>query len=199
MSTTPYTQPDIEQRLRAALSARAEMVQPEDLSHHARVVPLRRRWTKPLVVPLVVLASAACVLLVLVLTFQLTDSPPRTDEVAPRPDARQVVLPADVGRDWKSNDLSTPARLDLDGDGAKEKVVFLAEPTKDFDGRIRLQTTLSTTGGARRTARPSSLPPSAPTPSSRLMPTAMATRSWCSTRTTRRHRRGRLPARVRPS
>jgi len=141
MSTTPDTQPDIEQRLRAALSARAEMVQPEDLSHHAMAVPLRRRWTTPLVV----LASAACVLLVLVLTFQLTDARPRTDDVAPRPDTPQVELPADVGRDWKADDLSTPAKLDLDGDGVKEKVAFLGEPSKEFDGRIRLQTTLSST------------------------------------------------------
>ncbi len=34
----------------------------------------------------------------------------------------------------------------MDGDGRKERVEFLAEPTEDFDGRIRLQTTLSTTG-----------------------------------------------------
>lgn len=133
--------PDIEQRLRAALSARAEQVQPEDLSHHATVVPLRRRPTAPLVV----LAGAACVLLVLVVSFRLTDGTPRSDP-APRPDGPQVVLPSDVGRDWKADDLANPARLDLDGDGATEKVLFLAEPSKDFDGRVRLQTTLSTTG-----------------------------------------------------
>ena len=37
--------------------------------------------------------------------------------------SRSVELPpSDVGRDWKADDLSTPARLDLDGDGTKEKV-----------------------------------------------------------------------------
>ena len=133
--------PDIEQRLRAALSARAEQVQPEDLSHHATVVPLRHRWTTPVVA----LAGAACVLLVLVLSFQLTGGTPRSDP-APRPDGPQVVLPSDVGRDWKADDLASPARLDLDGDGVPEKVLFLAEPTEGFDGRVRLETTLSTTG-----------------------------------------------------
>lgn len=136
------TQPGIEERLRAALSARADLVQPEDLSHHAVVVQLRPRWQSPWVL----LATAAAVLLILGVVFRGLDSSPRSDDLAPKPDAPQLELPADVGRAWKADDLSTPARLDLDGDGVKEKVVFLGEPTEDFDGRIRLQTTLSSTG-----------------------------------------------------
>ena len=142
MSTTPDAMPDIEELLRAALTARADLVRPEDLAPLTPVVELRPRWRSPWVL----LATAAVVLLILGVVFEGAGSRPRSDDVAPKPDAPQLELPADVGRDWKADDLSSPARLDLDGDGVKEKVVFLGEPTKDFDGRVRLETTLSTTG-----------------------------------------------------
>lgn len=116
---------------------------PEDLTPLALVADLRSRWQASWVL----LATAAAVLLVLGVVLQGTGGRPRSDDVAPRPDRPRIELPADIGRDWKVADLSTPARLDLDGDGTPERVEFLAEPTSDFDGRIRLQTTLSTTGG----------------------------------------------------
>ena len=49
MSTTdmPPELADIEARLRTALTARAEQVQPEDLAQLATVVPLRPRWQSP--------------------------------------------------------------------------------------------------------------------------------------------------------
>ncbi len=135
---------DIEERLRAALAARAELVRPEDLEPLAPVVELRPRWQSPWVL----LATAAAVLLVLGVVLQGVGGSERSDRVAPGPDDAQVELelPTDIGRDWKSDDYTTPARLDLDGDGVKEKVDFLGEETKDFDGRTRLQTTLSSTG-----------------------------------------------------
>ncbi|HEY0643126.1 MAG TPA: hypothetical protein VGD39_06895 [Nocardioides sp.] len=133
---------DIEERLRAALTARADLVQPEDLAPLAPVVELKPRWQSPWVL----LATAAVVLLVLGVVLQGVGGRQRSDDVAPKPDEPQVVLPDDVGRDWKADDSSTPARLDLDGDGRKETVRFLAEETKHFVGRIRLQTTLSSTG-----------------------------------------------------
>jgi hypothetical protein len=133
---------DIETRLRDALAARADLVGPEDLQPLAPVVELRPRWQSPWVL----LATAAAVLLVLGVVLQGVGGRPRSDEIAPRPDDPQVVLPDDVGRDWKSVDLSTPPRLDLDGDGVKEEVAFLGEPTKNFNGRLRMQTTLSSTG-----------------------------------------------------
>ena len=133
---------DVEERLRAALTARAELVQPEDLAPLAPVVELRPRWQSPWVL----LATAAVVLLVLGVVLQGVGGRQRSDDVAPKPDEPQVVLPDDVGRDWKAVELSTPPKLDLDGDGVKEKVVFLGEPTKKFDGRLRMQTTLSSTG-----------------------------------------------------
>ncbi|MDR7251234.1 hypothetical protein J2X46_000206 [Nocardioides sp. BE266] len=140
--STPDTMSAMEDRLRAALAARAELVRPEDLAPLAPVVPLRPRWQSPWVL----LATAAVVLLILGVVFQGVTGRQRSDDVAPKPDAPQVTLPADVGRDWKTDDLSSTPRLDLDGDGIKEKVAFLAEPTKEHDGRIRLQTTLSSTG-----------------------------------------------------
>jgi hypothetical protein len=139
---TTDTGPLMEERLRAALSARAELVRPEDLAPLAPVVPPRPRWHSPWVL----LATAAAVLLVIGVVFQGLGRDRRSDDVAPRPDAPQVVLPPDVGRDWKADDLSSPARLDLDGDGTKEKVEFLAEPSEGHDGRTRLQTRLSSTG-----------------------------------------------------
>ncbi len=133
---------EIEERLRAALSARAELVQAEDLAPLTPVAEVRPRWQSPRVL----LATAAVVLLILGIAFQSLGSEPRSDRLAPDPHGPEIELPADVGRDWKADDVSTPAHLDLDGDGVKEKVDFLAEPTKDFDGRTRLQTTLSSTG-----------------------------------------------------
>ena len=145
--STHDTIPDMEQRLRAALTARADLVQPEDLTPVATVVPLRPRWQSPWVL----LATAAVVVLILGIVFQGISRDPRSDDVAPKPDAPKpddpsITLPANVGRDWGVSPESTPAKVDLDGDGTKEKVEFLAEETKNFDGRIRLQTTLSSTG-----------------------------------------------------
>lgn len=132
---------DLETRLAEAFSARAEQVRPEDLRDEplpATVVPLWRRTTT-------VLAVAACVVLVLALALRLADTTPKADP-APKPDEPTLVLPPDEGRDWTADDLSTPARLDLDGDGTTERVEFLAEPDPDFQGRTRLQTTLSSNG-----------------------------------------------------
>ena len=142
MSTTPDAMSEMEQRLRAALTARADLVRPEDLAPLAPVVELRPRWQSPWVL----LATAAIVLLVLGAVLQGVGGPPRSDRIAPKPDEPRVVLPEDIGRDWVPEERPSVARLDLDGDGTRERVDFLAEPTTDFDGRIRLQTRLSSTG-----------------------------------------------------
>ena len=139
--STPDTMSEMEDRLRAALAACAEQVQPEHLATLTPVVQLRPRWQSPWVL----LATAAVVLLVLGVVVQGLGRTPRSDDVAPRPDER-VELPPDIGRDWEPDDLSEPARLDLDGDDTKEQVEFLAEPTQEHDGRTRVQTTLSSTG-----------------------------------------------------
>jgi hypothetical protein len=133
---------DLENRLTAALAARAEEVRPEHLTPGlAPVVALRRRT------PLIVLAAAACVLLVVMLSFWLPDDDRRVVP-APEPSDPEIVIPPDVGRDWDRAKASTPAELDLDGDGTREKVRFLAEPSEEYDGRVRLQTTLSSDGSS---------------------------------------------------
>ena len=145
MSTTPDTTSEIEDRLRAALAARVALVRPEDLAPLAPVPVLRPRWQSPWVL----LATAAVVLLVLGVVWQGVGRDQRSDDLAPRPDrpdGPEVTVPADVGRDWGAALESTPARVDLDGDGRKEVVEFLAEPTEDYDGRVRLQTTLTGSG-----------------------------------------------------
>lgn len=144
--STEDTIPDLEERLRAALGARAELVGPEDLAPlPAPVVELRPAWRSPYAL----LATAAVVLLVLGVVLQGIGGERRSDDVAPRPDRPdrpQVTIPDDVGRDWGTSPESTPARVDLDGDGRVERVRFLAEDNGTFDGRIRLETTLSSTG-----------------------------------------------------
>ena len=181
MSTTSHPTPDIEELLRAALTARAELVQPEDLAPLAPVVELRPRWRSPWVL----LATAAVVLLVLGVVLQGLDSRPRSDRLAPKPDAPRLELPADVGRDWKPDDLSTPARLDLDGDGVKEKVELPGRADEELRRPDPAADDPEQRRGRRPTASPSSAPPSASPPSARSTPTATATRSWCSATTTR--------------
>jgi len=140
--STPDTMSEMEDRLRAALTARAEQVRPEHLAPLAPAVRLRPRWQSPWVL----LASAAVVLLVLGVVLQGLGRDTRSDDVAPQPDEPEIQMPQDIGRDWDRNDLDRQPRLDLDGDGTDEKVVFRGEPTKEFDGRYRLETTLSSTG-----------------------------------------------------
>jgi hypothetical protein len=140
--STQDTTSEMEDRLRAALTARAEQVRPEHLAPLAPVVRVRPRWQSPWAL----LATAAVVLLVLGVVLQGLGRDTRSDDVAPRPDEPEIELPRDIGRDWDRNDLDRQPRLDLDGDGTDEKVVFRGEPTKQFDGRFRLETTLSSTG-----------------------------------------------------
>ena len=104
MTTTPEMQSDIEQRLRDALSARAELVQPHDLAPLTPVVELRPRWQSPWVL----LATAAVVLLVLGIVFQGLARDPRSDDSRPARRAA-VELPPDVGRGWEPDDSDARA------------------------------------------------------------------------------------------
>lgn len=134
------TPTDLEKRISTALADIAEQVRPEHLSpRSAPVVPLRRRT------PVVLLAVAASLVLAVVVALSFA---PDQRRVAPAPAVNdpEVVLPPDVGRDWDRAKASPPVELDLDGDGTDEKVRFLAEPSKEYDGRVRLTTTLTGDG-----------------------------------------------------
>lgn len=131
---------ELEDRLTAALAARAQQVRPEHLC--ASTVPVEPPRPRT---PLLILAVAACTVLAVIVTLTLSQGERR---VAPAPQPRDplVVIPPDVGADWTRAKASTPALLDLDGDGRDERVRFLAEPTKQYDGRVRLETTLTGDG-----------------------------------------------------
>jgi len=132
------TPTDLESRIGAALAARAELVTPQDLRHVGPpVLPLRRRTT-----PLLLVAAAACVALAGVLIAVLPDG----DRVAPEPTGPDIVVPPDVGRAWDRAPLSPPYAIDLDGDGRDEKVRFRSDRDRPEDGRVRLETTLSSDG-----------------------------------------------------
>lgn len=134
------TPTDLETRIGAALAARAEQVTPQDLRHVGPpVVPLRRRTT-----PVLLLAAAASVLLAVVLTLVM----PGDDRVSPAPEPKdpEVVRPPDVGKAWDRAPMSPPYAIDLDGDGRDEKVRFRSDRDRPEDGRVRLETTLTSDG-----------------------------------------------------
>lgn len=133
---------DLEARLAEAFSARADSVQSEDLSDRplpASIVPLWRRTP-------VLMAAAACLTVVATSAVVLAGLPQGHEGPRPAGPTPQVVLPTDEGVDWPRAKASARPRLDLDGDGTVETVQLLAEPSEDFDGRVRLQTTLSGSG-----------------------------------------------------
>ncbi|UUZ58315.1 hypothetical protein [Nocardioides sp. B-3] len=132
---------DPETRLAYAPAARADLVRPEDLRDEPLPAPVVPLWRRTPVVP----AAAACPAVIatttaVVVTRGDADRPQPTD---PSP---TLELPPDIGLDWDPAKASTPAELDLDGDGTPEKVRFLGEPTKEYDGRVRVQTILSSDG-----------------------------------------------------
>lgn len=133
---------ELETRLAEAFAARADLVQPEDLRDEPLPAPVVQLWRRTSVL----LAVAACLAVVAASVALLGDR----DQDGPQPaEPRPTLeLPADVGRDWDRVKDTPPAELDLDGDGRNEKVLFLAEPSEGYDGRLRLQTTLSSDGSS---------------------------------------------------
>ena len=126
------------------------------------------------------------VLLVLGVVFQGLGRDPRSDRRrAPAGRAPTIELPADVGRDWEPDDLSTagpprPRRRRH----ARRRSSSSPSPRRTSTAGPGCRRR-SAAPGRRRTASSSSAPRSAPARSTRSTPTATATRSWCSTTTTR--------------
>jgi hypothetical protein len=136
----------IEDRLTAALAARADQVRPEDLHGtppEARPSLLRRPATY-------VLAAAACAAAVSA-PFLLgggpgedaPDIPPATQSPTPTPNGDQV-----PGGDW-TDVYSYPRAYDVDGDGASDEVVVRTEGEEKLPpGRRRMEVNLSSGGQA---------------------------------------------------
>lgn len=110
----------LEERLTAALAARAEQVQPHHLrdvpaptpDRDARVLPLRRRR-----VAIALAAAAACAAVVAGVVWSgLGDDGQDVPQPAPSPSVPTEV-PDDVGADWG---VRSQVSLDLDGDGTRE-------------------------------------------------------------------------------
>lgn len=141
----------LEERLTAALAARAEQVQPHHLrdapaptpGRGAAVVPLRRRR---IAVALAAAAAAAAVAAPFVWNG-LGDDADQSPTPAPSPSVETPdVVPDDVGADWGVVDRT---RLDLDGDGTPEPL-RLRDSSAGVGGLpsnpARVDTVLSSTG-----------------------------------------------------
>jgi hypothetical protein len=133
----------LEDRLSAALTARADLVQPEDLrpaSPPPVVVPLRRR-------PAVYLLAAAACAAVAAVPFLIRGG---GDSVSPRPvDTPSVTPNGDQvrGADWP--EIYSYDGYDVDGDGEGDHVVIRKESSEELaKGTRRLEVQLSSGGTA---------------------------------------------------
>ncbi len=140
----------VEERLSAALAARAEQVQVEDLRaepgppepHRASVVPLRRP-SRPLTTALV--AAAAAVAVSAPFVYGALTSGSRAPDPAPAPPAPSVSVspPPNVGAAWP---VTQRDRADLDGDGTPDPLRVRADGDEFTAARLRLEVDLSGSG-----------------------------------------------------
>jgi len=135
----------IEDRLSAALEARAEQVQPEDLRPADVPRPASVTWLRH---PATYVAAAAACAAVIAAPFLVNAGDDAGEpSPAPAPSVVPTALPpqADIGADWPSPDR--PSRIDVDGDGTPDVVRVRAEPGEPLIGqRLRVEAELSSTG-----------------------------------------------------
>lgn len=138
---------DVEQRLCSALNARAELVQPEDLSLSPVFEPPEidpgPSWQRPgsfLFVAAVAIIAIALPLLALASTLDEDDDPDR-DQIAPSPTGTETMtdpLPAVFGE----------AEGDVDGDGTSDRIrVVTTDVPGDALDEWVIEVALSSTGG----------------------------------------------------
>lgn len=132
-----------EERLVAALAARAEQVQPEDL--RAPEVPDGPRAVSflrhPAAYAVGIAAAAAAIVAPFVIGGLGSDDapvPPTTHSPSPT-----LAPQPDIGRDWP---VTQALPADLDGDGTKERVRVRADGDRYTAERLRLETELSDSG-----------------------------------------------------
>lgn len=134
----------IEDRLSAALEARAEQVQPEDL--RPADVPAQRASVTWLRHPATYVAAAAACAAVIATPF-LMNAGDGGSEPSPAPSVVPSERPAqeDVGGDWPIEFPSDP--VDVDGDGVKDQLRLRQEPGEPLVGpQVRIEVDLSATG-----------------------------------------------------
>ncbi len=132
----------VEDRLTAALAARADLVQVEDLRPPA--LPDRSKtWVRR---PATYLAAAAACAAAVAAPFLIagddeaqTGHGPATQPADPDPGAS-----AGEGGDWP---VIRTARVDVDGDGIEDEAL-VRDPRRDFVDQIRIEVVLSSGGSA---------------------------------------------------
>lgn len=138
--TEPMT--TLEQRLSAALDARAHQVTEADLGPGEVPDPERRGHR-----PLLILAAAACTTLVIGVPYAVAQihnaqSPQRPPATAP-PTPTPTAPGTGEGADWP---IATVGRIDLDGDGTGETMRLRTDPTVSLNPmgytRARLEVSL---------------------------------------------------------
>jgi len=129
----------LEERLSAALHARAHQIDEADLSPTEVPDPGRRRHVA------LVLAAAACIALVIGVPYTIAQldwskEPQRPPATAP---PSPTFPPGGVGADWP---ISGAGRIDMDGDGNDESVRLRIDPTLSLnpmgDTRARVEVAL---------------------------------------------------------
>lgn len=134
----------LEDRLTAALAARADLVQPEDL-RPAQPPVTRRSWTRPVLYGLAAAASAAAIAAPFVvggLGGEGADRPappvasPSTTPT-PSPTAPATPSGGDVpGSEW-TEAYAYPRAYDVDGDGTPDEVVVRTEGSEELPPGVR--------------------------------------------------------------
>lgn len=132
---------ELEQRLAAALEARAGQVGPDDLAPRELPGPTGRGPSRGVWVGLAAAACLAAVGAGVVVPRLLADP-----DASPPP-ASRLDVPSDVGRNWEPIG-GVESDVDLDGDGEADRVRLRGEPDPDFEGRTRLDVELSGGGSA---------------------------------------------------
>lgn len=134
----------IEDRLTAALTARADLVQPEDL-RYAAPPPAPSRLPRATAYTLAVAACAAAVAAPFVLGGGPDDTAPELTPSTQTPTPNGAEVP---GGDW-TEAYSYPRAYDVDGDGTPDEIVVRTQRAEELPpGRRRVEAQLSTGGVA---------------------------------------------------
>jgi len=124
----------LEDRLSAALAARAELVQPQDLRHDGPPAARPTTWRRPAGY---LLAAAACLAAVAVPVVMATGG----DQPSPTPQPTPTPTPTPNGSDVAGADWPVAYRYadayDVDGDGTPDPLVIRTEGVEELPPGVR--------------------------------------------------------------